>query len=86
MFEVLLLLSLSFVMVLGALSAAGWLLLSGDLASFDGLLLTFVALLLALVFFLSGLWTVRSQEFQQWWDNRKREQEGRRIKHIDRSV
>jgi hypothetical protein len=55
MVEIFVLLTLSSVVVLGGLIAAGWLLFSGELTSFDGILLTSVALLLVVVFLLNSL-------------------------------
>ena len=72
MVEIVALLTLSIVGVLGGLIAVGWLLLSGELTSFDGLLLTSVALLLVVIFSLNSLWTIRSQEFQRWCNSRQR--------------
>ena len=71
MVEIFALLTLSIVGILGGLIAAGWLLFSGELTSFDGLLLTSVALLLVVIFSMNSLWTIRSQEFQRWWDRRQ---------------
>lgn len=71
MFEILLLLGLCIVVVVGSVIATGWLLISQQLMSFDGLLAAFVALLLAIIFFLNGFWTIRSQEFQQWWKSHR---------------
>ena len=72
MVEIVALLTLSIVGILGGLIAAGWLLFSGEITSFDGLLLTSVASLLVVIFSLNGLWTIRSQEFQRWCNSRQR--------------
>jgi len=68
--EDLFLLIFSIVATLGSLALAGWLVITGQAATFDGLFLTFVALVLALIFMLILSWTMRSQEFRQARENR----------------
>jgi hypothetical protein len=68
--EDLFLLVFSLVAALGSLALAGWLAITGQSTTFDGLFLTFVALVLSLVFLLIISWTMRSQEFRQWRENR----------------
>lgn len=70
MLEDLFLLIFSIVATLGSLALAGWLVITGQAATFDGLFLTFVALVLALIFMLILSWTMRSQEFRQARENR----------------
>jgi hypothetical protein len=72
MVETFLLLTLSFLLGAGCLALTGWLLASGQFTTFDGLFLTLVCLVLALVFFLNCIWTVRSQEFLEWVQSRKK--------------
>jgi hypothetical protein len=63
--ETLLLLIFSLLMGIGSLGVAGWLALSGQFASLDGLFLTMTALLVALVFFLNFAWNLNSQELTE---------------------
>ena len=72
MLETLILLVLSLVLGIGSLVWAGWLILGGQFQTFDGLFLTLVCLVLALVFFINCLWNIRSQEFKQWLEGRER--------------
>jgi len=71
MVETFLLLILSFLLGVGCLVLTGWLVASGQFTTFDGLFLALVCLVLALVFFLNCIWTVRSQELLQWVQSRK---------------
>ncbi len=68
--EAFFLLVFSLVLGLGGIALVAWLLASGQSTTFDGLFLTFVALVLSLVFLLNFYWTSRSQEFHQWLTNR----------------
>jgi len=68
--ENLFLLVFSLVSGLGGLALTGWLAITGQATTFDGLFLTFVALGLSLVFLLNASWTLRSQEFRHWWESR----------------
>ena len=72
MLETLILLVLSLVLGIGSHVWAGWLILGGQFQTFDGLFLTLVCLVLALVFFINCLWNIRSQEFKQWLEGRER--------------
>ena len=72
MLETILLLIASFLLGVGSLAVVVWLLLTGQFASLDGLFLTFACLILALVFFLNCGWSLRSQEFRQWWQSRSK--------------
>ena len=65
MLEDLFLLVFSSVSALGGLALACWLAITGQSTTFDGLFLTFVALVLSLVFLLNAFWTWRSQGFQR---------------------
>ena len=78
MVEELLLLVFSLVLGLGGLVLTGWLAATGQSTTFDGLFLTFVALVLSLVFLLNFSWTLRSQEL--------RRRLGSRIPQINDSV
>jgi hypothetical protein len=68
--EDLFLLVFSVVFAFGGLALAGWLAVSGQSTTFDGLFLTFVALVLSLVFLLNASWSWRGQELRQWKKNR----------------
>jgi hypothetical protein len=72
MVETFLLLILSFLLGAGCLVLTGWLVASGQFTTFDGLFLALVCLVLALVFFLNCIWTVRSQELLEWVQSRKK--------------
>ena len=72
MVETILLLILSFLLGVGCLVLTGWLVASGQFKTFDGLFLALVCLVLALVFFLNCIWTVRSQELLEWVQSRKK--------------
>jgi len=74
MVETFLLLILSFLLGAGCLVLTGWLVASGQFTTFDGLFLALVCLVLALVFFLNCIWTVRSQELLEWLQSRKKKQ------------
>jgi hypothetical protein len=70
MLETVLLLILSLLLGIGCLVLAGWLVMTHQFATLDGIFLMLVCLVLALVFFLSCGWSLRSQEFRQWWEGR----------------
>jgi hypothetical protein len=72
MLESLLLFIGSLLLGIGCLVVAGWLVFSHQFATLDGIFLTLVCLVLALVFFLNCRWSLRSQELQQWWQNRRK--------------
>ena len=74
MVEAFLVLILSFLLGVGCLFLTGWLVASGQFTTFDGLFLTLVCLVLALVFFLNCIWTLRSQELLEWLQSRKRKE------------
>ena len=65
MVETVLLLVSSLLLGIGALVLAGWLVISHQFASLDGIFLTLVCLVMALVFFLNCGWSLRSEEFRQ---------------------
>jgi hypothetical protein len=65
--EIILLLSFSFLMVVGCLAWAMRLVVSGEFASSDGLFLTLVCFLLAVIFSLNGV----CQEFREWLKRRE---------------
>ena len=65
MVETILLLSASFLLGIGSLVLAGWLVISHQFATLDGIFLTLVCLVMALVFFLNCFWTLRSEEFRR---------------------
>jgi hypothetical protein len=69
--EIILLLSFSFLMGVGCLAWAMRSVVSGEFASFDGLFLTLVCFLLAVIFSLNGVWTLQSQEFREWQKRRE---------------
>ena len=64
MVETILLLSASFLLGICSLVVAGWLIISHQFETLDGLFLTLVCLVMALVFFLNCFWTLRSKEFR----------------------
>lgn len=66
-----LLLILSAIFGLGCLIMAGWLVVSQQFESFDGLFLALVCLLLALISFLNFGWSLRSKELREWINKRK---------------
>jgi hypothetical protein len=70
MLESVLLLVFSLLLGIGCLVLAGWLVLSHQFASLDGIFLTLVCLVLALVFFLNCVWSLRSRELREWWQSR----------------
>jgi SNF family Na+-dependent transporter len=72
MVETFLVLILSFLLGAVCLVLTGWLVASGQFTTFDGLFLTLVCLVLALVFFLNCIWALRSQELLEWVQSRKR--------------
>ena len=65
MVETLIVLVSSLLLGIGSLVLAGWLVISHQFASLDGIFLTLVCLVLALVFFLNCFWSLRSEEFRQ---------------------
>ena len=69
MFEDLCLLIFSILATLGSLAMAVWLAVTGQSTTFDGLFLTFVAIVLAIIFLLIFSWTMRSREFHQAKEN-----------------
>ena len=69
MFEDLFFLIFSIVATLGSLALAGWLAITGQSTTIDGLFLTFAALVLALVFLFILTLTIRSQQFNQAREN-----------------
>jgi cytochrome c oxidase subunit 4 len=66
MMETFVLLVFSFLLGVGSLGVAGWLVSTGQFATFDGLFAVLVCLVLAVVFFVNCLWSLRSQEFREW--------------------
>lgn len=72
MLESLVLLIGSFLLGIGSLIVAVWLILSHQFATLDGIFLAHVCLILALVFFLNCGWSLRSEEFQSWWKSRSK--------------
>lgn len=72
MLETMILLVGSFLLGIGCLILAGWLVVSHQFATLDGIFLTLVCLVLALVFFLNCGWSLRSQEFREWWQSRSK--------------
>ena len=72
MMETILLLISSFLLGVGSLVLAGWLVVSHQFASLDGIFLTFVSLIMALVCFLNCFWNLRSEEFRQAMQQRSK--------------
>lgn len=70
MLETALLLIFSLLLAIGCLALAGWLVVSHQFATLDGIFLTLVCLVLALVFLLNCGWSLRSEEVQNWWQDR----------------
>ncbi|MEW5975276.1 MAG: hypothetical protein AB1898_05650 [Acidobacteriota bacterium] len=75
MLEALVLLILSILLGVGSLVLTGWLVATHQAVTMDGLFLTLVCLVLALVFFLNAWWTLRSKEFQEILTQKKRSRE-----------
>lgn len=73
MVEAILLVVSSLLLGIGSLVLAGWLVISHQFASLDGIFLTLVCLVLALVFFLNCFWSLRSEEFRQLIQERKKQ-------------
>jgi cytochrome c oxidase subunit 4 len=71
MMETFVLLILSFLLGAGSLGVAGWLVATGQFATFDGLFAVLVCLVLALVFFINCFWSIRSKEFREWIQSRQ---------------
>jgi hypothetical protein len=69
MLETVMLLIFSLLLGIGCLVLAGWVVVTHQFATLDGIFLTLVCLVLALVFFLICGWSLRSEEFRQWWEN-----------------
>jgi hypothetical protein len=72
MVETILLLVSSLLLGIGSLVVAGWLVVSQQFASLDGIFLTIVCLVLALVFFLNCGWSLRSEEFRRLMQERNK--------------
>ena len=81
MIETFLLLIFSFLLGFGCLGVAGWLVISHQFASMDGLFLIMTALVAALVFFLNLAWTLRSQELADWINRQPARQHETSPKH-----
>ena len=73
MVETLLLLVLSLLLGIGCLVLAGWLVISHQFATLDGIFLTLVCLVMALVFFLNCFWSIRSEEFRKSLEQRSKQ-------------
>ena len=71
MLESALLLIFSAIFALTCLIMTGWLVISQQFESFDGLFLALVCLLLALISFLNFGWSLRSKELREWINKRK---------------
>ena len=70
MMETLALLILSLLLGVGSLGVAGWLVVTSQFATFDGLFAVLVCLVLALVFFINCVWSIRGKEFREWMESR----------------
>jgi hypothetical protein len=75
MLETMVLLVFSFLLGIGSLIVAAWLVVSHQFATIDGLFLALVCLVLALVFFLNCGWSLKSQEFREWQARRLKPKE-----------
>ena len=75
MLETMVLLIFSFLLGTGSLIVAVWLVVSHQFATVDGLFLALVCLVLALVFFLNCGWSLKSQEFREWKEQRAKPKE-----------
>ena len=73
MVETVLLLVSSLLLGIGSLVLAGWLVISHQFASLDGIFLTLVCFVMALVFFLNCVWSLRSQEFRKLMQERNKQ-------------
>jgi hypothetical protein len=73
MVEAVLLLISSFLLGIGSLVLAGWLVISHQFASLDGIFLTLVCLVMALVCLLNCFWSLRSEEFRQLMQDRSKQ-------------
>jgi hypothetical protein len=73
MVETIVLLVSNILLGIGSLVLAGWLLISRQFASLDGIFLTFVCLIMALVFVLNAIWSLRSEEFRQLMQQRSKQ-------------
>jgi cytochrome c oxidase subunit IV len=71
MMETFALLIFSLLLGVGSLGVAGWLVATGQFVTFDGLFAVLVCLVLALVFFINCLWSIRSKEFREWIESRR---------------
>jgi hypothetical protein len=72
MVETVLLLVSCLLLGIGSLVLAGWLVISHQFASLDGIFLTFVCLVMALVFLLNSFWSLRIAEFRQLIQDRSK--------------
>lgn len=75
MLESIILMIFSAIFGLGCLLVAGWLVISHRFATFDGLFLALVCLLLALISFLNLVWSLRSTEFREFLNSRTKNSE-----------
>ena len=75
MLESVVLIVFSAVFGLGCLIVAGWLVVSQQFATLDGIFLALVCLLLALIAFLNLVWSLRSREFREWLESERKNQE-----------
>jgi hypothetical protein len=75
MLESVVLMIFSAIFGLGCVIVAGWLVISQQFATLDGLFLALVCLLLALISFLTLTWSLRSKEFREWLKSRKENSE-----------
>ena len=73
MVETILLLISGVLLGIGSLVLAGWLVISHQFATLDGIFLTLVCLVMALVFFLNCGWTLRSEEFRKMMESSKKQ-------------
>tara|TARA_B100001245_G_C22826511_1_gene397605 strand:- start:468 stop:698 length:231 start_codon:yes stop_codon:yes gene_type:complete len=69
MVEIVFSLILNFLLGGGCLAAVGWLAISHDLMSLDGLFVAITCLVLALIFFLNCYWNLRSEEFSRFFQS-----------------
>ena len=72
MVETVLLLIFSLLLGVGCLVLAGWLVVTHQFATLDGIFVPLLCLVLALVFFLTCGRNLRSEEVRQWWETRAR--------------
>ena len=69
MVEIVFLLIMNFLLGGCCLGAIGWLAISQDLMSLDGLFVAITCLVLALIFFLNCYWNLRSEEFGRFFQS-----------------